>query len=39
VSATDFDTAWRDPVVTFATGSEPSLSGVPDGTLWVEWTP
>lgn len=26
-----------DEVVTFATGSEPSLSGVADGTLWVEY--
>lgn len=26
-------------VVTWPTGSEPSLAGVPDGTLWVEYTP
>lgn len=26
-------------VVAWATGSEPSLAGVPDGTLWVEYTP
>ena len=26
-----------DEVVTFPTGSEPSLSGVADGTLWVEY--
>ena len=26
-------------VVTWPTGSEPSLSGIPDGTLWIEYTP
>lgn len=26
-------------VVTWPTGSEPSLVGVPDGTLWIEYTP
>ena len=36
--------AWRETglqpgVVTFPTGSEPSLAGVPNGTLWVEYTP
>lgn len=25
--------------VVWATGAEPSLAGVPDGTLWVEYTP
>ncbi len=25
--------------VVWPTGSEPSLAGVPDGTLWVEYTP
>jgi hypothetical protein len=42
----DFNTAadarvanYTKKVVTWATGSEPSLSGVPDGTLWVEYTP
>lgn len=29
----------QDGVVTWPTGSEPSLTGVPDGTLWVEYTP
>ena len=28
-----------EQVITFPTGSEPSLSGIPDGTLWVEYTP
>ena len=28
-----------DEVVTWPTGTEPSLVGVPDGTLWVEYTP
>ena len=28
-----------EKVVTWATGSEPSLTGVPDGTLWIEYTP
>lgn len=26
-------------VITWPTGAEPSLAGVPDGTLWVEYTP
>lgn len=26
-------------VITWPTGSEPSLEGVADGTLWVEFTP
>lgn len=29
----------KNKVVTWATGSEPSLAGVPDGTLWIEYTP
>lgn len=29
----------KNKVVTWPTGSEPSLSGVPDGTLWIEYTP
>ena len=28
-----------EKVVTWPTGSEPSLSGVADGTLWIEYTP
>ena len=28
-----------EEVVTFPTGDEPSLAGVPDGTLWIEYTP
>jgi hypothetical protein len=28
-----------DEVVTFPTGSEPSLDGVSDGTLWIEYSP
>lgn len=31
--------AQTELVVAWATGSEPSLAGVPDGTLWVEYTP
>ena len=26
-------------VVTWPTGTEPSLTGIPTGTLWVEYTP
>jgi hypothetical protein len=29
----------NDMVVTWPTGTEPSLVGVPDGTLWIEYTP
>ncbi len=31
--------AGPDLLVTFPTGSEPPLTGVPDGTLWVEYAP
>lgn len=40
---TDFDGSGTNVtmnlVVTYPTGSEPSTAGVPDGTLWVEYTP